>query len=170
MNITKAALAIGIFSMVGACVPTAHSIYWKSGKTYQQRQNDFTNCEVEAVRKVPVAQAVGVTPVYHTPAYTTPIQTSCYGTGYYASCTSTGGQVYGGQTYGGDVYTYDANSDLRDRVAMQCMSNRGYQKITVPVCDAEQKKLAVSAKSGRSPAASQVVCITADKSGYVLTN
>lgn len=153
--------------LLAACVPTTHQLMWKDGKTRQQRQSDFTSCEVMALKEVPRAQATTVTPSYTTPIYTTPTQTNCYGTGNFASCTTTGGQVMGGQTYGGQVVTFDPNSRLREQVALQCLAKRGYAPVTVPVCQKSEEVGVVSLLTGKSPKAAQVKCLTADKLGYV---
>ena len=111
--------------------------------------------------------AIKASPVYTTPVYTTPIETNCYPQGKNTSCTTTGGHVYGGRTYGGQSYSYDANEALRARVVMQCLSERGYQRVTLPVCSKEQARSAISLIDGTLPFAAKVLCVTKDKSSYV---
>lgn len=118
--------AIGL----SACAPTTQTVYWQDGTTQGRINQAVTQCQVEALQSVPQSVAVGTTP-----RYTTPVQTNCYDTGYGLQCNSTGGQTLGGQTY-----SYDPNSDLRNRVEAQCMANRGYSLVSLPVCTPEQRR------------------------------
>lgn len=148
--------AVTSILLVGACVATGPvSVVYKPGSTGAQRSSALLECETQALAKVPRAMATGVTP-----SYTTPSNVQCYGTGYSVSCYN-----YGGQTYGGDLYSYDANQDLRDRVTLQCLQQKGYQVISLPQCDAEQAKRAVSA-SGKQPTYDKIECVV--DGGYVL--
>jgi hypothetical protein len=153
--------------ILAACQPTMQTVYWRDGANVVQRQNDYTDCEIEAVNKVPTAMRVASTPTYTTPAYVSPTNTSCYGYRYSVTCTTTSGTITGGQTYGGQVYSYDANEGLRSRVHGQCMARKGYSLITLPTCTKEQEKLGV-VKAGTQvlPSASQLLCGTS--TGYVL--
>lgn len=141
---------------VGACMATGPvSVVYKPGSTGPQRSNALLDCETQALARVPRAIATGVTP-----SYTTPSNVQCYGYGYSVSCHD-----YGGQTYGGDVYSYDANQELRDRVTLQCLQQKGYQVVSLPQCDAEQSKRAISA-SGKQPTYDKIECVV--EGGYVL--
>lgn len=145
------------FLVATACVATGPvNVVYKPGSTGEQRLSALTECETQALAKVPRAMATGMTP-----AYTTPSNVQCYGTGAYVSC-----QQYGGQTYGGDVYSYDANQDLRDRVTMQCLAQKGFQTISLPSCDAEQSKRAVSSMGRKQPTYDKIECVV--EGGYVL--
>lgn len=157
-----------VFLVLSACVPTSHAIYWKEGPNFAQRQSDFTDCEVEALNKVPNQTAVRSIPGYTTPIQVSPSSTQCYGYGNYASCNSSGSTVTGGQVIGGGVETYDANLGLRDRVGRQCLSRRGYTLVTLPVCTTAQLKGGLRSNSGKLPQVSKVACLSADKSAYVL--
>ena len=75
-------------------------------------------------------------------------------------------QEYGGQTYGGQQYSYDANSDLRYRVILQCLQKKGYQVIDLPSCDSEQSKRAVSSSGQKQPTYDKIECVV--QGGYVL--
>jgi hypothetical protein len=162
---------VGIFSVliVAACVPATQEGYWREGMTYQQRQSDFTDCEVEALRKVPRETAVRSTPGYVTPVQVSPISTQCFGTGAYRTCTTTGGTVSGGQVIGGGVQSYDPNTALRDQVTEQCLIRKRYELLSFPTCTSEQAKRAISARSIRLPAKEGVICVTADRSGFVFS-
>jgi hypothetical protein len=151
-------LGLTALFFVSACVASGPvAVVYKPGSTGEQRLTALTDCETQALSKVPRAIATGMTP-----AYTTPSNVQCYGTGAYVSC-----QQYGGQTYGGNVYSYDANQELRDRVTLQCLAQKGYQVISLPTCDAEQSKRAVSAFGRKQPTADQIECVI-EGGGYVL--
>ena len=157
----------GLIFFLYACARSPHQLYWKAGETYSQTQSDVTNCEVEALQAVPRAMAIKATPAYTTPVYSTPVKTNCHPQGTDTTCTTTGGQVYGGDTYGGRTYSYDANEPLRERVVMQCLSRRGYRRVTLPVCSEEQAKGAIPLRGARLPFIDKVLCVTKDRSRYV---
>ena len=131
-------------------------VVYKPGSSGGQRSSVLTDCETQAISKVPRAIATGVTP-----SYSTPSNVQCYGTGNYVSC-----QEYGGQTYGGNVYNYDANQDLRDRVVKQCLQQKGYQVVSLPKCNAEQAKRAISSSSQKQPTFDKIECVV--DGGFVL--
>lgn len=96
-------------SFVAGCAPQLY--FDKPGVPPGGGQGDLTNCQVEALNKVP----------RHTQRKTIssgPAQTymDCYG----GSCTAT---TYGGQPIS---YNVDANAGLRERVMIQCMESKGY--------------------------------------------
>ena len=140
--------------MLLACVP--QSIYYKEGASYPDIDRASTDCQVKAAQSVPVNTQIGTTSTY-----TTPVQTSCYaGYGGYVSCNSSGGQ-----TYGGDVYSYDANSNLRNRVANQCMQQKGFRLIELPTCTAAKAQAGVSQKLPQLNANS---CVTKSTNGGLI--
>ena len=101
-------------------------IPYQKGKTLKQANNDILDCQVAALQKVPSNTAV-----YTTPKYTTPVECSeSFGS---VSCT-------GGQTTGGNVVSYDANTQLRQRVTEQCMDNRGYKIVDYAICPRDAQK------------------------------
>lgn len=97
---------------LGACVPGM--IFDKPGVAPGAGQNDLTDCQVEALAKVPPDKRV-----HSTPAMPATTEVSCYGT-YYTYCTA---DTYGG---GSSTYTIDRNAGLRNRVVIQCMERKGY--------------------------------------------
>lgn len=131
----KTSVAISTLFLVGACLPV--EFWYKPGVVPQQPIIELTDCQVRAARDVPAQLMTG-----QTPTYVTPVQTSCTGSGQgrynpygytsnsNVSCTQTGGQVSGGR-----LYTYDGNANLRGQVAVQCMSQKGYQYISVRKCE-----------------------------------
>lgn len=95
---------------LAACVPQ-QMLFDKPGMAPGSGQDDLTDCQVEALQKVPPNNTDRRIPGLAPTTYTT-----C--TGY--SCTS--------QTYGsaGRTYSVDENASLRDRVTIQCMQKKGY--------------------------------------------
>lgn len=161
-------LGIGGLSLIAACVPATQGGFWKEGMTYQQDHSAFTDCELDALRQVPRETAVRSLPGYMTPIQVSPISTQCYGTGAYSTCTTTGGTATGGQLIGGGVETFDPNVALRNQVIEQCLMRKGYDLVQFPTCTSEQARTAISTRSIRRPERERVVCVTADKSGFVL--
>lgn len=140
---TSVALLTGGLFLAGCVIASQPTYYaYRQDTTNAQKSSDVVDCKVEAANRVPVNRQIGSTPVFHTPVTVTPMTTMC--SGY--SCTTTGGQVIGGETYGGQVYSYDANNSLRQEVALQCLSRKGYSLIATTTCDQSQipKGLSVS--------------------------
>ena len=96
--------------LLAACVGD-QMLFDKPGMAPGSGQNDLTDCQVEALSKVPSNQRLVTIPGM--PSTT---ETSCYGN----DCTS---NTYGG---GSKRYTVDENAALRDRVTIQCMQKKGY--------------------------------------------
>lgn len=94
---------------LGAC--TTQMLFDKPGAAPGSGQGDLTDCEVEALSKVPPSNQTKT--ISGIPATT---DTTCIA----GSCTST---TYGGKS---SVYTVDANANLRKRVVIQCMERKGY--------------------------------------------
>lgn len=129
--------SLSIFALTAACVvqTQAETVFWREGIGFSARQSDFTSCEVASLQQVPRAIATAQTPIVTTPqTIFSPATTRCYGAGNTVNCTTTPAIVAGGQTSGGQIFSYDANSDLRQRVVEQCMASKGYQLVTLPPC------------------------------------
>lgn len=101
-----------LIAWLSACVPTM--MFDKPGVPPGGGQNDLTDCQVEALAKVPPDKRV-----HSTPSMPATTEVSCFGT-YYTHCTA---DTYGG---GSSTYTIDRNVGLRDRVVVQCMERKGY--------------------------------------------
>lgn len=131
----KIIAAVGILGFVGCdtAAPTFYenfvagksfSMWHKAGSTGPQTDLDTTNCEVEALQRVPQQQVATTTP-----SFTTPTQTFCNRIGTQTLCNTTGGQ-----TYGGGTTVRDVNAELRNRVFNQCMASKNYSYVTLPPC------------------------------------
>lgn len=103
----------------------------KTGATTSQMQRDETQCQAFAVRQVPASVYTTAPMIWRSPTTTSCIgNASVYGNlvSGTSSCTSQGGPVVIPGT------TRDANSDLRERVYFQCLTDRGYRLITQRGC------------------------------------
>jgi len=78
-------------------------------------------CEVSALRDVPINNQTRVEPPVYVPG-----RKVCDGDG---TCTTKPGYWLPGQTY-----TVDTNKELRGRVEVQCMANKGYNRAEIPAC------------------------------------
>lgn len=129
---------LALFGLIG-CAAATQSAYehftagkpwenfaYKAGANLNSISRDTTNCQVEAVQRVPQQQVVN-----STPSFTTDTQTFCNRIGNQTLCNTTGGQ-----TIGGNTYTTDANAGLRNRVFYQCMANKNYRYVNLPPCPA----------------------------------
>lgn len=104
----KSLLLSSILLLV-SCAPQL--VFDKPGVAPGAGQGDLTNCQVEALSKVPPNNQLQT--LYGGPATTYAHCTSGY-------CTSS---TYGGQN---SVYTVDTNATLRDQYTIQCMAEKGY--------------------------------------------
>ncbi len=119
-----------------ACGPL--SLYYKEGESVDRMQQETTQCQVQALRDVPVANQVRQSPPVYWPG-----QTYCDGRGH---CYRTGGWWEPGRTY-----TVDVNQDLRDTVEAQCMARKGYRPISLPPCKQAQKSVVPRARTVTLP-------------------
>lgn len=150
---------------LAGCAPTPYELYkagkpvpnfpYRAGATVGDKDQDTTNCEVEAAQRVPQQIEVHTTPVY-----TTPVQTYCYRSGYQTICNSTGGD-----TYGGDMYSTDANAGLRKRVEDQCMARKGWRWIDLPACPAGVQATDLRGVGAHLPQLTNATCYIAYENG-----
>lgn len=96
-------LLVGVTAIVAGCMPTAA---WYKGSVSQRRANDqFTTCQVKAVKDVPTSIESQITGGYYI--------------GYIWIPTAS------------DV---DTNDGLRSKVVAQCMTRKGFQAVELPLC------------------------------------
>lgn len=114
-----------ILFAVAACGPL--SMYYREGASVTRMQTDTTECQVAALKEVPVANQVRQSPPVYWPG-----QTYCDGRG---RCYRSPGWWEPGR-----VYTVDANKALRDTVEAQCMARKGYRPVSLPLCKQSQKR------------------------------
>ena len=105
----------------GATLP---NVPYKAGVNAELMTNEKTDCEIEVEQRVPRSIVVSTTPTY-----TSPVSSQCNQIGTQTLCTQIGGDTYGGRTS-----STDANADLRQRAYNQCMVNKNYRFINLPVC------------------------------------
>lgn len=101
---------IGMFTALTACA--APLLFDKPGVPPGAGQGDLTDCQVEALNKVPNNMRTEVLPGYPGTTYV-----DCIG----GSCVA--------NTVGGvapSTYSVDTNARLRQQVLIQCMARKGY--------------------------------------------
>ena len=135
------------FALLSGCVPV--SVYHKTGGNLAQLQNDEVTCQVQALQKVPVNRMTRITPIRTLPREV---------------CNSKGHCRIVYMEFGGEVETYDANLPLRQKVETQCMINKGYQQIDIPICNTRPATL-----PGTMPALNAKTCAVKTKAGYRAT-
>lgn len=109
---------LGLAALVlAACGPLG--LYHKAGTPVATMNSTLTDCEVEALAKVPTDQRIERDPIRIVPR---------------RICDSAGNCTVVYDRVGGEVRTYDANAGLRQRVLNQCMTNKGYTYVTLPAC------------------------------------
>lgn len=119
LSLPRSALpALGLAAFVlAACGPLG--LYYKAGAPVTEMNRAMTNCEVEALGKVPVDRRIERDPVRIVPRRV---------------CDSAGNCTVFYDRVGGEVRTWDANAGLRSRVLNQCMADKGFNYVDLPAC------------------------------------
>jgi hypothetical protein len=141
-----AALALGVLT---SCAPL--DIYYKPGVSVARLTQQTTACEVAALRDAPVANETRQDP----PQYVPPRK----------YCNSNG-DCYREPGYWlqGRIYTVDTNAGLRNRVETQCMANKGFTPVQIPVCPAGIKSTGATTVL---PNLTKTSCVIRNKDGTV---
>lgn len=122
-----ALIAASSFIALAGC---NYTLYHQVGKSFAERDADVTRCDVIALREAPVETQILFTPPRQEQ------RTICDDAG---NCIT---ETYWTKP---EPYTVDPNEELRDRVALQCMLDKGYQQISLPSCE-DGQALSVPAK------------------------
>lgn len=99
--------------------------YYAEGRSLATRDRDIALCEAEAMTTYPPRIVTRFTPRIFRPGTTT-----CDAAG---NCVTSAGYWEGGQPY-----TEDLNEDLRAGAVTGCMGGRGYARVSLPTCPADQ--------------------------------
>lgn len=131
---------------LAGCAPAAEVYRWKSGGTLALLKDDLTNCELAALREVPVNTQTEIIE-----GISEPIRTICKPGEAEGEtiCTTRGGEVFPPQ-----VRTFDANLSLRRDVAERCLATKGYRSTTLPGCESKvipSDLSAIAARGSRAP-------------------
>ncbi|CUJ88090.1 hypothetical protein RUE5091_00646 [Ruegeria denitrificans] len=97
------------------------ALYYREGESVSRLQTETTQCQVQAVNEVPVANQTRQSPPTYWPG-----RTYCDGRG---RCYRSPGWWQPGR-----VYTVDVNQGLRNQVEAQCMAKKGFRPISLPPC------------------------------------
>ncbi|WP_397542086.1 hypothetical protein [Roseovarius salis] len=135
--------------LLGGCFPV--SLYYREGAPVARVEADETACEVAALDRVPrdMRQRY-IPPVYDYETICTPA----------AAC-----RTYRTVITPGRWESYDANEELRARVARQCMARKGYERVRLPACSAETIKATRKSASHVQPPITGESCIIRFRSG-----
>lgn len=112
-------LRFALLGLLGACAPL--SLYYKPGVEVTRLQTDTTSCQVLAAQEVPPNNQIRQTAPGFYP-----------GPGF---CNGYGNCWYGDPFWmESSVYTVDVNTGLRNRFTDQCMADKGYAPVRIPLC------------------------------------
>ncbi|WP_170424441.1 hypothetical protein [Ruegeria arenilitoris] len=114
------------------------SLYYREGESVARAQSDTTQCQVQAVQNVPVANQVRQSPPTYWPG-----RTYCDSRGH---CHRSPGWWQPGQ-----VYTVDVNAGLRNSVEAQCMAQKGYRPVSLPPCKQNVKASVAAQRTTKLP-------------------
>lgn len=132
------------FGLLAGCLPV--DVYHKTGASLARLQADETACQVKALKEVPVNKMTRITPPRTLPRQICNDDGECR-------------VVY--VEIGGEVETYDANAPLREKYEAQCMADKGYAQVELPICEKRPDTL-----PGTVPALNQDSCAVRTKTGY----
>ena len=139
-----------VLVFLAACAPL--ETYYKPGVPVAQLNRDTTACEVKALRDVPVTMLTRRRPPIYIPGNRTcDAEGNCVGHyGYYVP---------------GGYETYDPNVGLRLRVERQCMADKGYAPVSIPVCPDSVAKAAPARATTRMPDLTERSCVIRNSDG-----
>ena len=141
---TSACKMLPLLLLLPACANM--SLYHKPGAPVARMQTDSTNCEVEALRKAPVANQIRQAPPIFFPGHTV-----CDSSG---NCWTTPGYwVDGG------IYSVDVNRNLRARLTDMCMARKGYAPVTLQRCPPAVAAAAPRRQTTTLPALTAQSCV-----------
>lgn len=149
MKNTVLALATALVGLT-ACAPL--QTYYKTGASVATLNRDTTACEVAALRDVPQSIQIRRKP----PIFIAGKQVC----GDAGNCTQTPGYYIDG-----GVESYDQNAGLRIRVEQQCMADKGYAPVSIPVCPDSVANAAPAGATTRLPALTETSCVIRNRDG-----
>ncbi|MFK7835645.1 MAG: hypothetical protein AB8B60_05445 [Sulfitobacter sp.] len=141
---------IPVLFLLAACAPL--ETYYKPGASVTALNRDTTACQVQALRDVPPSTLTRRKPPVFVPGNRVcDAQGKCTGTpGYYVP---------------GGIETYDPNDGLRVRVERQCMADKGYAPVSIPVCPDSVASAAPAGVTTRLPALTENSCVIRNSNG-----
>jgi hypothetical protein len=136
--------------ILSACAPL--KTYYKPGATVSALNRDTTACEVKALHEVPQVFLIRRLPPRYIPG-----RRKCDAAG---KCFERPGfYVDGG------VESYDPNVGLRNRVERQCMADKGYAPVSIPLCPENVAKAAPAGVTTRLPNLRETSCVIRNSDG-----
>ncbi|MGK7652972.1 hypothetical protein ACSQ76_11330 [Roseovarius sp. B08] len=155
MNLYRVPFLICVVLTLSGCLPT--NVYYREGAPVSGVERDRTQCDVAALRQVPVRTLTRFIP----PTYS--YRPICNGAG---KCRTVRVLLSPGRWE-----SYDANEGLRARVARQCMADQGYQKVSLKPCPPEVVEATVITATRVQPPLTENSCAIRIKGGkYQIVN
>jgi hypothetical protein len=140
-----------VMLVLGACAGPL-DVFYKPGATVTRMQTDETNCEVKALKDVPISEQIRQRPPIYYPGS--------------SICNGSGNCWYRpGYWVDGGIYSVDVNKDLRNRVLTQCMANKGYSPVSIPLCSAGVKASAPNSTTTTLPSLTESSCYIKNEDG-----
>ena len=148
------------FILISGCTFST-TIPYKEGSSISQYKDTLFQCKLEANNAVPVRIGQKVTPIVEVPETEVCTKTTSEnGLEEVVVCEKTGGY-----TKGGDVIEYDINQNLRDEYLNKCVQKNGYENITLPVCEREQRPNRAFSEREIMKSVTQQSCVVRNSGG-----
>ncbi|TDE38360.1 hypothetical protein [Antarcticimicrobium sediminis] len=136
--------------LLATCAPM--SLYYRPGVSVARMQTDTTRCEVRALKQAPVATQIRQYPPTFVPGV--------------RHCNAKGEcWTRPGHWVDGAIYSVDVNSGLRARVMQLCMSEKGYDPVSLPICPVEVRKATPPGVTTVLPRLSKNACVIRNQDG-----
>lgn len=129
-------------ALVAACAPL--DTFYKAGVPVETQARDTTACRVEALRQVPPDVRTRHIPAVYSTRQVCDANGNCWLNRILISPAS--------------FEQYDANLGLRETVTRQCMARQGYEKRSIPRCDAATTRATPPAPTRVLPPLSSESC------------
>lgn len=143
MRFNRMILLLGTTLMLTGCLSVP--IYYREGAQVARVERDDLNCRIEAQSRVPPKMRSDyIPPVYDE-------RLACNAAG---ACTMVRFMVSPGHWE-----RYDANEGLRTEAAQQCMADKGYARIRLPICTGDVAREADRTPTSVQPAITPGACI-----------
>ena len=142
--------ALIALTFLAGCAPL--QTYYKPGVALSTLERDTTRCQVKALRDVPASTQVRRLPPVYVPG-----RRVCDAQG---KCSNAPGYFVPGR-----VETFDPNEGLRLRVERQCMTDKGYAPVSIPVCPDSVAAAAPPGTTTRLPQLTDRSCVIRNSDG-----
>ena len=149
MKFVRLVIALASLCALAAC---SQQIYYREGATTADVKRAQNSCALQALEQAPVKTRTRIIPGRFVPE-----RKVCDADG---NCT-----IYPAYEEFPEYETYDANADERALLTRSCLAARGFDRVSLPYCDAAQRSGVVPGVTRTLPRLTEQSCIIPRGSG-----